>query len=161
MSDTITAGQLVHEQCGNMIGGECVYHISGVCEVEQGKRCGWFESRIIPLAKTTNADLARIQSGVGDYLARILHAPAQAGRKCACGAEMGPRKRHCPDCAKARRRATFRKSALRSRCQQLPESPSSQVVAGQGLEICTLPHTKGDSPAGLPGTPSVDTEVSK
>ncbi len=99
----------------NKMPGCCNYdHGSGgcldkdCCLVEQGKRCGYFEKAVLPIAGEIGQQkiYAAYESLTGaDPLAR------PQARLCPdCGAELKPRQRYCDNCKKKRRRQSYRKS---------------------------------------------------
>jgi hypothetical protein len=90
--------------------GGCLFDDS--CSVEQGKRCGYFEKAVLPTA----ADIGLKEHVYSLYQRHVgIEAEGQLTRdlvrKCPeCGAELKPRQRYCDDCARRKRRESYRRS---------------------------------------------------
>lgn len=120
--------------------GGCVYAVH--CKVEQGKRCGYFERAVLPVA----AQLG-IGGLIGDAYADKVHLVGfrpkmtRDARLCGCGAPLKPRQRLCEKCAVEKRRKTYREGqrksrlARLSRCQQLTESTPDKVERNGQKEL--------------------------
>ena len=102
--------------------GQCVFDMA--CLVIEGRRCGHFETAVLPTAAYTG-QLVRITQ----LYERKVGAPGITGQASAitrscpdCGGELKLRQRYCESCKKRRRRKSFQKA--RSRRNSLEKTPS-------------------------------------
>jgi hypothetical protein len=78
----------------------------GVCLVELGERCPYFERVVLP---TGNCDVRQKYEALTG-----IYVEGQAVNLCGdCGGTIPPRRRYCDRCVQKRRQATYRKSRQR------------------------------------------------
>ena len=105
--------------------GGCLF--GETCKVQEGKRCGYFERAVLPTA----ADVGLNDAVYSQYEAQVriagggLLKRSQVRRCPDCGDEVGPRQRYCENCAKRRRRESYRRARGRRRLTRNTENTDS------------------------------------
>ncbi len=108
MTKRISLAGFIHMECANFVGSGCIMLKGHGClPTERGRRCGYFEFSVLPLAKD-----------FPEYLAAVDEYDKVAGgrikgiyvRRCECGEPLGSRRRLCDGCQAARRKVTYRDS---------------------------------------------------
>jgi len=99
---------LVRSECCNHLDGQHLGELP--CAVLAGRRCGWFERALLPVAsQQVQEAYSQMVSNGGQVHRRI------ASRHCQCGAALEPRQRYCETCRKERRRRSARKAQRKRR----------------------------------------------
>ena len=99
--------------------GGCL--LSEKCDVEQGKRCAYFEKAVLPTAWQTGCG----ESVLNQYQGRtksVTQVQVKKARQCSCGAILKPRQRYCDRCKKKRRLETMREYQRKYRRNQRPSN---------------------------------------
>lgn len=116
MADRTTSLRtMVVDECANWVSGEyatgCAERDFKPCLALAGKRCGYFEKGVLPLA-----DHPQDKAKVGIYLeaareyALTTAGPTTVGslRRCDCGAPLAPRHRTCEACQGRKAKSAYR-----------------------------------------------------
>ena len=85
--------------------GGCLYEKT--CKVEQGKRCGYFEKAVLPVA--AELGLQNVYEAYEDLTGAEMLKRPQARLCPDCGGPVRLRQRYCDNCAHKRRKASYRK----------------------------------------------------
>jgi hypothetical protein len=113
----VSLSNLVRARCASFALGHCLgldaysrpFRPEGPCAVLAGERCDYF-SRVVlrdSLARGQGAAAAKAYAAIDPKGG----APAaRAARRCACGQEIPKGHRTCGDCARRRRKETYRRS---------------------------------------------------
>jgi hypothetical protein len=83
--------------------GGCLF--DSECKIEAGKRCGYFEKAVLPIAQELGIS-EQINAAYADKVGLTEFNPKSEvkTRRCECGAILKPRHRYCEKCSKKHRR---------------------------------------------------------
>jgi hypothetical protein len=104
------ASFIAHNCCNHKADGSCLRR-TAACNPLIGKRCGWFETRLIPLT-TQQGNTGALTH----YPAPASLNPTSHARLCPdCGQPMRPRRRRCDACQKTHRKHSTRTAMAKAR----------------------------------------------
>jgi hypothetical protein len=92
--------------------GGCLFQEK--CNVEEGKRCAYFEKAVLPVAWQIGCG----ESVVDQYQAQtksVMQIQGVKARRCSCGEPLKPRQRYCQKCKHKRRKEAYRENKRRTR----------------------------------------------
>jgi hypothetical protein len=92
--------------------GGCL--LSEKCDVEEGKRCTYFERTVLPVAWQIGCG-EDLRNQYENQTKSVVQIHGGDIRRCGCGEVLKSRQRFCKKCSIKRRRETYRKNKAKTR----------------------------------------------